>query len=766
MTAIDTNAATTETNERTKSTAEQFVDDNVLFLGPDPEIMRDHKLSPETPDETAALAAFSDPDQLNLVRHRIQTACNESFDMVEQMGAAPGAKWGDIIAGVWTASGDLALASNGGVLLFSVLTQHPVKFVLKYWADEPTVGIREGDIFMHNDARYGNIHNTDQSLFLPVFHNGRLVCFTGAIVHEGENGAIEPGGMPVSAESPYDEGLKMSPIKVGENFEFRRDLVTFLQNSVREPKLQREGMKAKLYAAMRLRERILAVIEESGEEALTAAMRRTLTDTVVEVRRRLRSWPDGTVRQNMFADSTLRENVLIRIRLAITKRGDELILDYRGSSPQFLNRANNTVLASLKGMLAQEFLTFVWPDLPRNQAVFEPISIICDEASALNCTPDAPNAQSMMTFFPSFSAAQAALPKLLYSSTENTTEIISCWYNMLTTFVYGGVTQHGEIVGNVCADLNGMGGAARSNRDGEHSVGPIFATMADLGEQELVEEEVPMMKFVPHRVMRDNQGFGKFRGGHGYQQIATMKDTDMWGFMVSAIGSKFPSAHGLFGGYGPGSYPLCKVKDVNIFDVMANNPESLRYTIEEIMNERPFPNATYSTHQAGMSFEVAKPGELYMITQGAGGGYGDALDRDPDAVVNDLRDGLISPWTAREIYHVVVDEKTIDLDDKTFVLDEKATAQARTDERKSRLDRALPYEEFVAGWETEAPAEYPPFYGSWDDRELIYAGSPEVSCAADAMLPVMMPNPKDVRIAELETQLKQATADRTLAESD
>ena len=74
---------------------------------------------------------------------------------------------------------------------------------------------------MHNDARYGNIHNTDQSLIIPVFHEGELVCFVGAIVHEGENGACEPGGMPSAAESPYDEGLKMSPLKVGENFEFR-----------------------------------------------------------------------------------------------------------------------------------------------------------------------------------------------------------------------------------------------------------------------------------------------------------------------------------------------------------------------------------------------------------------------------------------------------------------------------------------------------------------------------------------------------------------
>jgi N-methylhydantoinase B/oxoprolinase/acetone carboxylase alpha subunit len=269
--------------DQEKSLIEKFLEENILFLGPDPEIMNNHKLSPETERERLAIAGFSDSDQMNLVRHKLQTACNESFDMVEQMGAAPGAKWGDLISGVWTSSGDLALSSMGGVLLFSVLTQHPVKFILKYWTKDKTVGVNEGDIFLHNDARYGNIHNTDQSLILPVFHDGELICFTGAMVHEGENGAIEPGGMPSKAESPYDEGLKMPPIKVGENYQFKKDIMTFLQNSVREPKLQLEGMKSKFYAAMRMKARIEDAIAEYGVEAVVATLRKTLTDTADEV---------------------------------------------------------------------------------------------------------------------------------------------------------------------------------------------------------------------------------------------------------------------------------------------------------------------------------------------------------------------------------------------------------------------------------------------------------------------------------------------------
>ena len=732
-----------------RSLIEQFLDDNVLFLGPDPDIMRDHSVTIPTDKEAAAVAAWADrSEDINLIRNRLQTACNESFDMVEQMGAAPGAKWGDLIAGIFSCQGDLALSSAGGVLIFSVLAQHPQKFMLKYWKDDPTVGIREGDIFMHNDARYGNIHNTDQSLSIPVFHDGEIVCIVGTIVHEGENGACEPGGMPGGAESPYDEGLKMPPLKVGENFEFRRDLLTFLQNSVREPKLQLEGMKSKFHACLRIKKRVEEVIADYGVDAFLATVRGTLSDTEMEVRRRLQTWPDGKVLSNVFADSTLRENVLIKIRCEVIKKDDELIIDLRGSSPEFLNRANNTVLASMKGMLAQLFLMFVWPDLPRNQAVFAPITVLTDPGSALNCSPEAPNAQSMMTFFPAFTAVQNAIPKLLFSAGFRSTDIIACWYNMITTFVYGGSNQHKELVGNVCADLNGMGGAARATRDGEHSIAPIFASMADIGEQELIEEEVPMMKLVPHKVMVDNCGFGKHRGGHGYQQIVTHKDTQAWGYMVNTIGAKFPSTYGIFGGYAPGCYPLCKVKDVNVFEVMKDQRELMRFTIDEIMNEQPFPDATYSSHHAGLQFELAEAGELYMITQGGGGGYGDILERDPADIVKDWADGIVSKHTIENIYHVVMDYAT-------GAVDQEATDKARAAERKARLARAKPYKEFAAEWTKAKPPEGLPYYGSWDDPTVLHLGTPDDTCPADAIVPVMMPDPKDVEIAKLKAELAE-----------
>lgn len=733
--------------KREQELIEKFLKETTLFLGPDPKNMMNHTLEKITVREIEAINKVNDPSILSVARSKLLAGTNEAFEMLEQIGAAPGAKWGDLVCGIFTASGDLSIVSSGGVLIFAGCTQYGVKHIVQNWLHDPEVGVNPGDIFYYNDARYGGVHNTDQNLILPVFEKGELIAWIVAVVHEGENGSIEPGGMPSAAESVYDQGLMISPMKIGENNKLQKDLYTYFQNSVREPKLMITDIKAKLHAANRVHKRIQETIDEYGVDAVIAVLRKTLDDTVDEVKRRLSQWPDGTVSAMGIADGTLRENILIKTSLKMTKKGDELTLDFRGSGPAFANRPNNSVMGAMKGMLAQMFLSFVWPDLPRNQAVLAPMKFVVDDHSIYNAAFDVPNAQSMMTFFPAFTVGQMCVAKFLYNSPEKATNVVAPWYNMIQTCIYGGVTQHGETVGNLAADLNGMPGGARDGIDGEHSIAPIFAAMAEQGEQELIEEEVPLMQ-LSRRIMMDNQGFGKYRGGQGYQMFLTVKDTPFFGFMTTTIGSKYPTTYGLFGGYACPSYPLSKVKGINIFEIMEKTPEKMVYTVEEVMNNRPFENGTYTTHHTGLQYEKVEEGELYMITQGAGGGYGDVLDRDPELVLKDVEEELISQETANHIYKVFYNPETL-------ALDIEKTEAARRKEREERLKRGIPYQEFLQKWVTAEPAEHLPFYGRWKDENIIYAGSKANKMAADNMHPVFMPDPKEVRIQQLEEELRQ-----------
>jgi N-methylhydantoinase B/oxoprolinase/acetone carboxylase alpha subunit len=678
--------------------------------------------------------------------------------MCEAQGAAPGAKWGDLTTAIYTAAGDVSYLSCHGVIAFSAILHHPIRYIMKYWKDEPTVGIHEGDGFIHNDARYGNVHNTDQSMIMPIIRDGDIIAWVAATIHEGENGACEPGGMPSGSETAFDDGLRMSPFKIVERGHLRRDLLTFLQHSVRDPKLQLADLKVKIASVRRIMERIDKLIDEVGVETFVAALRVTVEDVDVEVRRRISELPDGTVSFNQFMDSTLKENILIKLACKVHIKGDKMTIDLRGTGPEILNRAINSPLCSVKSMMMQAILAFWWPDLPRCTSAMSCIEIISDEGTWADASYDAPMGQSLQASFRSFSALQSLYGKMQFSTPNKYSNVVANWFNQINTFLWGGVTQHGDQVGNLCADLNGMPGGAKPFKDGEDAVSPLFCAMADTAEQEVMEEEVPFMQLVAKRLVRDNMGFGKFNGGMGYEMIVASEGSPHWGFMTVTSGAKFSSVYGMFGGYGCGTYPLAMVKGVNVYDAVRKDPSKFDLSMEKVMNEQPFEGGRYSTYHMGLQFDVAKDGELYMISQGAGGGYGDPLERDPESVIRDAELNRITAKVARDIFAVAYDEQT-------FRLDAEATDQLRAQARQDRLRRGKPYQEFVDEWVTEEPPADLLYFGSWgDDTDELTAtvfeidGPRRVKATIEEMPIIMIPDRREVKITSLEARIAELEA--------
>jgi len=735
---------------------DKFMDETTLFLGPDPAIMRHHEIMPRTKYEEECIAKGVDPLEIDRIRKRLAGALDEAFEMCESMGAAPGAKWADLSCAVYTAEGDVTYLSNRGVIAFSAVLHHPIRYIMKNWKDEPTVGINEGDGFFHNDSRFGMVHNTDQSMLVPVIRGGIIIAWVGATIHEGENGACEPGGMPSGSETPFDDGLRASPIKIVERGHLRRDLLTFLQHSTRDPKLMLADIKVKMGAVRRIMDTVDRLIDEVGQETFVASLRVTVEDVETEVRRRIGELPDGTVTFNQFVDSTLKENILIKFACKITIKGERMIVDLTGTGPEILNRAINSPLASTKSFMAQAILSYWWPDLPRSTGALSPIEVITEEHSWADAGYDAPVGQSLQASFRGFSALQTAFAKMQFSSPQKYSNVVAPWFNQINDFLWGGTTQNGEQVGNLCADLNGMGGGAKAFRDGEDAVAPLFCAMADIGEQEVMEEEVPFLQLVSKRLVRDNQGFGKFRGGMGYEMIVASRGTPSWGFMTVTSGSKFSSVPGMFGGYGCPVYPLAIVKGINIYDIIQKDPTQFDLSIERVMNEQPFEGGDYQSAHMGLQFDVAKEGELYMIAQGAGGGYGDVLERDPELVVTDLELDRISAQVATDIYGIVWEPET-------YVVHEQATAELRAQIRKDRIARGKPYHEFVADFVQEEPPKDLLYYGSWgqdNDEELLathWGGlEPERVKGKLGELPlIMVPDRRVLKIARLEERVRE-----------
>jgi N-methylhydantoinase B/oxoprolinase/acetone carboxylase alpha subunit len=282
----------------------------------------------------------------------------------------------------------------------------------------------------------------------------------------------------------------------------------------------------------------------------------------------------------------------------------------------------------------------------------------------------------------------------------------------------------------------------------------VFGFMCDSGEHEINEEDTPIIRLGAQRLAKDRIGWGKYRAGMGYEQVATARGSGMWGFMTGCEGSKFPSAQGLFGGYSCPSYQLCKIKGINIFEVLEKNPTAVDvFDIVTLMNDQSIPGGKYSSNDMGMTFELCADGEIYMICQGSGGGYGDVLERDPQLVMKDLAEDLMSHENARDIYKVVYDERSL-------VVDEAATSALRDEYRRERIARGKPFDQFCKEWVTATPPADLPYFGSWENPREIYATSAgqRIKMDADKLQGVYMPNPKDVRIAQLEAQVAALTA--------
>jgi acetophenone carboxylase len=188
-------------------------------------------------------------------------------------------------------------------------------------------------------------------------------------------------------------------------------------------------------------------------------------------------------------------------------------------------------------------------------------------------------------------------------------------------------------------------------------------------------------------------------------------DTPMLVLGAMGGGTRFPTTLGLFGGNAVPPTFVQYVHNSNLTELMsaadtrlpnnltavyeADNPEcGDRHFNETNMTVRPFAN-----------------GDTYYLGVGGGGGYGDAIERDPVAVIRDLRRGLVAPWAAENIYHVVYDEETLRLN-------AEATQDRRSQVLQERKQRGKTYDEFVGEWEKQAPpAEILTYYGAYPDPD-------------------------------------------------
>ncbi|MGI9622423.1 MAG: hydantoinase B/oxoprolinase family protein [Acidimicrobiales bacterium] len=662
------------------------------------------RMHPEKPSvaERENAEAMSDTE-FAIFRHKLATIATEGKEVMAKLGVSTPLRSEDSGTGIFTAAGDMA-GSAAGVYYHALSGQLPIKYTLGKWVNDSVLSVDDGDIFFSTDPTYGATHTPDQIAFMPVQADGILVGWVTAVAHQSDVGGQEPG-LSARAGNAWCDGMRILPQKIGENLELREDLVQSIGNMTRVPDEQVLDLKARVAACTRMRERLMRLIDETGRDRFIGALRRCVDDGRIQVRRRLQEFNDGTYRATVFIDGVGGDMGLQRIHCCVTKQGEELRVDLSGTSPQnpfAFNAYANMPVATL----ANPFFSYLLSDVPPSIGLLDQIEVHVPDGTILSASPDAAVSCSLWPTFLLQAAAHCCLTKMAFDS--NHRDKLSATQSANAVGGYGiGVNQHGLLAADLYVDpVNGSGGGARPDADGVDVFTGIWGNYMDTNDAEEVEIRGPYFKLYS-RITTDGGGFGRFRGGSGQDTAYIahkVPDVLMHGTM--GFGSKFPTGPGLYGGYAGNTTPGVFIKGSNIKELMAAGewkpPGSTADLVEDdaVTGDYVFDYATYPIQLLG-------DGDVFMMVGAGGGGWGDALDRDPELVMADLRSGVTSDHAVADIYKVAYDEDSL-------LVDTEQTEQLRADAKAERLSEGMPYAEFMQEWEQTSPPEAAlTYFGEW-----------------------------------------------------
>ena len=617
---------------------------------------------------------------------------------------------GDVVAAIYTAQGDLVTAS-AGTYLHAVVGQPQIKFIVNQWGNNPSVGIKEGDIFYCNDAVYGGVHNPDQSAILPIFSNGELIAWVAAACHQPETGACEPGGMPVTSRSRYDEGLKISPMKVGENYTLREDILYMFANMVsRAPRMQMIDVRARFTGCDRVRVRLQDLAMEKGNDFLIGLFRKMIQIAADGARKRISALVDGTFRGVVFMDHIGIDEGLQRAFCTLTKKGDKITIDYSGTSPETGGPYNSfkhcTIAHGAMYLYGIPFTGF-----PLSAGIWEAIDFTVPKGTCLNASPDAAVANAVMACSMAMCLINLTFSKLLFASGDKE-RACSPWGNNGDAYVNAGVNQWGIPFADMLAyPLNAEGGGANYERDGVDSWGFPWAPWGRGPDAEDEEHEKPFIHlFQKH--LRDSSGMGKNRGGSGLTVAWVLKDVPFGVFQSIIKSSRVQALQSFYGGYPPPPHPGIQVMNTNVLELLAQGEKKIPTDVYELITEQVI-KGEYEVTPNLRAARVFGEGDIYVGCSHGSVGYGDVLERDAGKVVTDVKKGLVSHWVAKNVYHVIYDPET-------YQVNYEETEKERLKEREDRKQRGVSYDEFEQKWLKKKPHdEILKYYGSWPDAKVV-----------------------------------------------
>jgi len=511
------------------------------------------------------------------------------------------------------------IAQSDGIPLFAGSLGPATKNCLDYIGKEK---LEPGDIIISTAPDVTGNHTSDAILFTPIFYKDKIFGYASTKAHWIDLGAKNT--YPADAMNIFEEGLHIPPVRLYKRGNLQSEIWDIIKWNSRAPELVWGDMQAQIAGCHFADKQVRELVHKYGIETIYEIIKEMYDYSEEITRLAIEKIPDGTWTAEDYLDNNgidLDKPILTKV--TVTIKGSDIIIDLSGSAPEQRGPMNGLWVTTLSAArMAVKALTS--PELPADEGSNRPVKVIAPKGCVYNAGPTAPS-------FLCGNVSQTILElvnKALYRVLPDRVPACSGG-DVIGDGFFGTDPNTRRYWGTITPIAIGQGADLFS--DGENFLTHHSCAGGQNIPSEVLESTFPL--FVEKlEFVQDSGGAGRHRGGLGSSlQLRLLAPATFYSFI-----EKGKTPHWGFDGGKAGlrNYALIKSKDKGEFEILKTSGVQLA------------------------------EGDRVIVTAGGGGGYGDPLDRDTEAVRQDVMDGYISFEHARLDYGVVINPETFEIDMK------------------------------------------------------------------------------------------------------
>ena len=559
-----------------------------------------------------------DPIRRELIKNALVTICDSMLVLIVRTARSTNIKnTMDFSATICDADGQLvaqglAIPAHLGAMMPAL------KGCLDYFGDD----IAAGDIMTSNDPYAGCSHLNDIFMFKPVFVDGERVAFLCLILHHTDLGGRVPGGNAADSSEIFQEGLRIPPSKICQAGTPNTTLLRVIEHNTRMPERMMGDIHAQM-AALHTAEKELSKLIAGTQVAVFRTYMAELIDYTERLTRaKIAALPDGVAEFTEWNDDDGAGSGPVKFHVKITKKGEELIVDFSGTAPQGRG-ALHTNYAFAASCACASLRCVIDPDIPNNAGFYRPITIIAPPGSFVNVRFPAALGARGQGGYRIRSLVLGALAGLVPDL------IPACAGGSEFAIVFAGYEGEARkpFLHLEFHNVSGQGGGP--DRDGQDGGPYCIGNLANVP-VELIEAENPLL-VEQYAFIADSGGAGRYRGALGivrqYRLLAEEATVQL------RSDRHLHPCWGLFGGK-PGALSKSTLNPGT--DKQEDTPSKFVRTLRR--------------------------GDVFRAEMAASGGYGNPYTREPAAVFEDVRQQKITVEHARKEYGICIDPATGEID--------------------------------------------------------------------------------------------------------